>query len=87
MSAQKRSIRLIVSSHTVVNGVSVPPGSYRGVEKKLIIPIMGRKTLLDPEYELELTANDVKEIPGWENSLGATLDATEAVRTGAIKVG
>ncbi|TPN26611.1 hypothetical protein FKO01_25390 [Mesorhizobium sp. B2-3-3] len=83
---QTKRVTLTANEPTTVDGVLLPAGRYNGKEKRLSTHFRGTEVFLDPEYELELGTADVKVIPGWENTLGATLNATANVLDGTLVV-
>lgn len=84
---RSREITLKATKAVVVDGVNLPAGNYPGTEKRLSIPgPRGQTVYLDPEYKLHMSAELAQSIPGWENFLGAELNATPNVLDGSLVV-
>lgn len=86
MAARKKPVTLKVNEAINLEGVDLAPGKFRGTETRLVVKFMGKENLTDPEYLLHLGRADLADIPGSADILGLDLDATTAVKSGAISV-
>jgi hypothetical protein len=83
-----RSVILVAGAGVAIEGgLTLPPGYYRAVKRRMEDPTPSKRQLTDPEYLIELSGRQIVAMGGSLGAAGlisADVDVTRQVREGLI---
>jgi hypothetical protein len=86
-----RSVTLVASGEVAIEGgLTLPPGRYRAVERRIEVPALSKRQFTDPEYQIELSGRQIVAMGGTLGANGlisAEYDVTRQVREGILRFG
>jgi hypothetical protein len=86
-----RSVTLVASGEVAIEGgLTLPPGRYRAVERRIEVPALSKRQFTDPEYHVELSGRQIVAMGGTLGANGlitAEYDVTRQVREGLLRFG
>jgi hypothetical protein len=84
-----RLFTLVAEAEVAIGGgLTLPPGGYRAVKRRIQSPTSTKQQFTDPEYLIELSGRQIVAIggtPGAAGLISAEVDVTQQVRAGLLK--
>jgi hypothetical protein len=84
-----RSVTLVAEAEVAIGGgLTLPPGCYRAVKRRIQGPTSPKQQFTDPEYLIELSGRQIVAMggtPGAAGLISAEVDVTQQVREGLLK--
>jgi hypothetical protein len=84
-----RLFTLVAEAEVAIGGgLTLPPGGYRAVKRRIQSPTSTKQQFTDPEYLIELSGRQIVAMggtPGAAGLISAEVDVTQQVRAGLLK--
>jgi hypothetical protein len=86
----ERSVTLVAEAEVAIGGgLTLPPGAYRAVKRRIQGPTSSKQQFTDPEYLIELSGRQIVAMggtPGAAGLISAEVDVTQQVREGLLEL-
>jgi hypothetical protein len=85
-----RAVTLFANTEVAIDGgLTLPPGRYRGVNRRIEVSTLSKRRSVDAEYLIELSGKQIVAMGGTLGVAGlisAELDVTPQVRDGRLQL-